>query len=295
MKIRNAIVLFIFFSFPFVLFAQNSPNTSSEVSYTKFSYFLADIGFTNDAVFMGRADSITTPYLFPSFTYFNKSGFFASTSLSYLTRIDEGRVDLIWLSAGYLFDKNKFSGGLSATGYVYNNYSYNVQSQMLASIWAYFGYDFKIMSLSLTGSCSFNDNQSVDVFSGVIIDRVFYTLDSNLLINPAISLYAGTQQFYEQYYSSNRMGNGSDRGNSGSSSGQQSPANNVSFNGATEFRVLNIELSLPISYYLKSFIFSFTPYYSFPQNPATIIVGESILQEELSNRFYFYVGVGYWF
>ena len=275
--------------------AQNSDNTATNISYNERSYFMADLGFVNNSVFMGRSDSLSTPYLFPSFTYFNKSGFFATTSLSYLTRLDEGRVDLIWLGSGYMFDKNKWSGAFSATGYLYNNYSYNVQSQMLASIWAYVSYDFKIFRLSLTGSTTFNDNSTVDFFSGLILDRTFYVLDSNLMIMPTVSLYAGTQQFYEQYYSSNRMGSRQDRGNSHSSSGQNLPTNTVSFNEATAFKVLNVELSLPISYFFRSFIFSFTPSYAFPQSPATIISGEDFVEEELSDQFYFYVGVAYWF
>ena len=166
---------------------------------------------------------------------------------------------------------------------------------MLASIWAYVNYDFKIFSLSLTGSTTFNDNSTVDFFSGLIIDRTFFALDSNLMITPALSLYAGTQQFYEQYYNSNRMGSRKNGRNSHSSSGQNLPSNTVSFNEATAFKILNVELSMPISYFYRSFVFSFSPSYAFPQSPATIISGEDVLVEELSNQFYFYVGVAYWF
>jgi hypothetical protein len=37
---------------------------------------LTDISYQNDAVFMGRFDSITSPYIVPSIGYYDASGFF---------------------------------------------------------------------------------------------------------------------------------------------------------------------------------------------------------------------------
>jgi len=295
MKVRSIFILFMFFLYLFDLPAQNSANSSTDVTYIESSYFLSDLGFASDAVFMGRVDSIPAPYLFPSFTYFNKSGFFASTSLSFLTKKDEQRVDLIWLSAGYMYDKKKFSTGISATAYLYSDYSYNVQSQMLGAIWAYVAYDFKIVNLTLTGSSNFTKDGEVDFFTGAILDHAFFALDSSLIIAPGISLYGGTQNFYEQYYNNGSSGKPMGNGGSHGSSGQGGSDSSIYINEVSKFNILNIELSLPIQYYYKSFIFSFTPSYAFPQSPSTFIYGESIVEEELNNVFYFYVGVGYWF
>lgn len=288
------LLVFLLFCFELGLLAQNSANSSTDVTYIESSYFLSEVGFVSDAVFMGRVDSISAPYLFPSFTYFNKSGFFASTSLSFLTKKEQQRVDLIWLSAGYMFDKNNFSTGISATSYLYSDLSYNVQSQMLGALWAFASYDFKVLNLTLSGSSYFTKEGEVDVFAGLILDHTFFAFDSTLLIAPGLSFYGGTQNFYEQFYNQS-IGNSMGGNGSQGSHGQGTSSTNVYINEVSKFNILNIELSMPIQYYYKSFIFSFTPSYAFPLSPSTFIYDDIIVKEELHNVFYFYVGVSYWF
>jgi hypothetical protein len=58
-----------------------------------------DISYQNDAVFMGRFDSITLNIL-PSIGHYDACGFFADASLSY-HEIDENRIDLFLLTAGF--------------------------------------------------------------------------------------------------------------------------------------------------------------------------------------------------
>jgi hypothetical protein len=48
-------------SAPFIIAAQHNNNIEK-----KDSYVLTDISYQNDAVFMGRFDSITSPYIVPS-------------------------------------------------------------------------------------------------------------------------------------------------------------------------------------------------------------------------------------
>ena len=77
------------------LLAQNNKTTVKEKSNDNLSYVLADVSYMNDAVFMGRRDSIAAPYIFPSIGYYDESGFFADLSASYLISSDQNRFDLL--------------------------------------------------------------------------------------------------------------------------------------------------------------------------------------------------------
>jgi hypothetical protein len=191
--------------------------TTQEIAKDESSYVLVDVSYMNDAVFMGRRDSIAAPYLLPSIGYYDKSGFFADATASYLTSSDEQRIDLFYLTGGYLFDTDKWSGGISGTAYFFNEASYNVQSEVVADITGLLSYDFKVLELSVYASSYFNKNSSPDLFLGFLADKTIYAFERNLMITPRISVFAGSQYFYEEYYTTSRLGS---RKGTGSGSGQ---------------------------------------------------------------------------
>jgi hypothetical protein len=274
--------------------AQGDKNSGKEKSSEDRSYFLTDISYINDAVFLGRRDSIAAPYIFPSIGYYDKSGFFADASISYLTGTEENRVDLSLITAGYLFDSKNWSGGISGTAYFYDKDSYNVQSEVVGDITGILSYDLKAFEVSLSASTYFNNGSSPDIFGGLMLDRTFYTFENNLLINPRVSLYIGSQNFYQEYYSTSRLGNRKGQGK-GSGSSEPIEVTNVEISEASEFNFLNVELSLPLQYYHKHFIFSFSPVWAFPQSSATITTVDAIIKEDLENVFYWSAGISYWF
>jgi hypothetical protein len=63
----NSILIILIVLFSDITLGQNI--TEKEASYVSLN-----MNFINDAVFMGRKDSIATPYLYPSILYHNKSG-----------------------------------------------------------------------------------------------------------------------------------------------------------------------------------------------------------------------------
>ena len=89
---KFSVLLIVIFLFTGVN-GQNTEGINNSTRVQDVSYFSAEINFINDAIFMGRKDSISAPYLYPSITYHNKSGFYATGSLSYLTRSEESRND----------------------------------------------------------------------------------------------------------------------------------------------------------------------------------------------------------
>ena len=104
---KRLVPVFVFIVLlPLLAFAQQDQKKADE----KKSYVLTDISFVSDAVFMGRKDSISAPYLLPSIGYYDASGFYADASLSYLTHSEESRVDLFLLTAGYRFESKKWEG-----------------------------------------------------------------------------------------------------------------------------------------------------------------------------------------
>ena len=285
--------LIVFFS-NFGLVAQNNKTSVKEKSGENKSYVLSDISFINDAVFMGRRDSIAAPYIFPSIGYYDKSGFFADASASYLTGSEENRVDLFLISTGYMLNSDKLSGGISGTAYFFNADSYNVQSETVGNITGILNYDLKAFEVSLSASSYFNRESSADFFVGAMIDRTFYTADNDFLIAPSLSVNAGSQYFYQEYYGTSRLGNRKGQGK-GSMVSEPTMATTVRIEEASKFNLLNIELSLPLQYYHKQFIFSFTPVLALPQSSATIITEDLTIKEDLESVFYFSVGISYWF
>ncbi|WP_036381960.1 hypothetical protein [Muricauda sp. MAR_2010_75] len=272
----------------------HAQKTTKESSNTEESYFLVDLSYMNDALFMGRRDSIAAPYILPSIGYYDKSGLFLDVSASYLTRSDEQRVDLFFTTAGFLFDSNKWSGGASGTAYFYNEDSYNVQSEVVADITGILSYDLKAVELSVYVSSYFNKNSSPDIFMGLLMDHTFYAFNRSLLITPRASVFAGSQYFYQEYYSTSRLGNRKGQGK-GAGSTEPIETTTVEIAEASEFNLLNLELSIPLQYHHNHFIFSFTPVWAFPQSSATLTTEDGVFEEELESVFYWSAGISYWF
>jgi hypothetical protein len=278
------------------LIAQNNQRSVIEKSNDNESYVLMDVSYINDAVFMGRRDSIATPYIFPSIGYYDKSGFFVDASASYLVGSDENRIDLFLGSIGYMSNGEKVNAGISGTAYFFKEDSYNVKSSVVADISGFLTYDFKLIEVSIMASTNFNDGSSADIFTGLLLDRTFYSNDQSLLINPTIAVYAGSQHFYQEYYNSSRLGNRKSQGN-GQGTGSSEPlvSNVIEIQEASQFNILNFELSLPLQYYHKNFIFSLTPVLAIPQSQATVTTIDSVIEEDLESIFYWFAGISYWF
>src|SRR5476651_1404900 len=110
----------------FIMAQDKKTDSTKETSYFKISG-----SYLSNAVYNGRKDSLATPYITPSFGYYDKSGFYVSGSLSYLASAKESRIDLFSLDAGYDFNfTNKFSGSVYASKSFYNQASTAIQSDI---------------------------------------------------------------------------------------------------------------------------------------------------------------------
>lgn len=286
-KIKILLVLTAFFYCGIVI-GQNEKEKDS-------SYVSVDINFISDAVFMGRKDSITNPYLYPLITYHHKTGFYGTGSLSYLTKTDEGRVDLFLITAGFEFAIKKFDGDISITKYFFNEDSYNVISEVESDITAQLVYDFNVVNLGIASSLYLNSDGNSDVFLSSEISHDFVSKNNTFQISPTAGLYFGSQNFYEQYYINNRFGNGRGQQGQGNNNLTQTAATQINFTESEKFGLMAIEFSLPIWYVNEPWLFSFLPAYVLPQNPATLTVDDVVFEEDLENVFYWIFGVAYQF
>ena len=289
---KFSVLLIVIFLFTGVN-GQNTEGINNSTRVQDVSYFSAEINFINDAIFMGRKDSISAPYLYPSITYHNKSGFYATGSLSYLTRSEESRIDLFLMTTGFDFSAKKLNGDVSATKYFFNDDSYNVISQVEVDITVLLNYDFKIVNLGLATSIFFNNDGSSDFFLSPEISRDILSKNGKFQFSPTAGMSLGSQNFYEQYYMNKRFGNGRGQGQGSNMNAQDVSA--VEIQEGKEFGLMAIEFSLPIWYSHNSLTLNFLPAYVLPLNPAKLTVDAVLYEEDLENIFYWIIGVGYRF
>lgn len=292
-RLATILILLIFTS---ISNGQNKANPIKENKTTAKSYFSLGLNFISDAVYLGRKDSITAPYLYPNISYLNKSGLYITGAFSYLTKSSESRIDLFLGTVGYEITSNKFKGDISFTKYFFNDDSYTVISEVEADITAMAGYDFDVLDLSFSFVTFFNGSGSSDFFLSSEISHDFITKTGNLQVSPTIGFFFGTQNFYEEYYINNRFGNGRNQGSgTGQGSGGTSTTTTVILDESEKFGLMAIEFSAPIWYIKKPFILSFLPVFVLPQNPATLTVDSTVYEEDLESTFYWMLGLNYRF
>ncbi len=260
------------------------------------SYFEAGLSYLNNNVYQGRHDSLRIPYLIPSIKYYNKSGFYAGASVSYLSSPQDSRVDLFALEAGYAFTKNKFSGLVSVDKDFYNSQSKNVRAETKGSATGTLAYDFGFIKPVVQGGVIFNSSD--DYYGALGLEHSFFFADDNFEMTPSFLANASTQNYYGSYYGKRKF-----------KTEKRNPRGVVATTGtylenASDFKIMDYELSLPLDYSIGKFIFDFTPTEAFPANPNVVVTtitppsGVATTRtktEELSNIFYWSAGITYTF
>jgi len=269
------------------------------------SSFKVGINYTSNGVYLGRADTVTTPSLSPKITYTLKSGIYFSGSLDFLTNRKNNKLDGGSLEAGYdhSFTEN-LEGGASFTKLFYNGNSTQVSSSVSSIFNAYVDYDIAgIITAALSANYSFGKNGGAGGDFGInpnishdfAIEGVFGDHDL-LLISPEAGLNAGSQNFYASYLE--RKGRLTKRGTAAANA-----AYNNYYNALGTFTMLDYELTAPIEYKSGGFMISFVPTYAFAQDslPKATLAEQAITktietsQPFKSSIFYFEVGLSFKF
>jgi len=267
--------------------AQNISSLDSmrENQFEGKSYGLISTDYYNDIIFLGRKSSTKAPYLSVLAGYYHKSGLFINGGISYLAASGENRIDLFTAKVGYNFYLKSFSAGISGVKYIFNNKSYTAKSELSGNISAYVDYDFDILDVYIDASTYFGNTSDFIVGAGV--SHAFYTFNDKLKITPSIYLNMGSQNYYSDYNNNQRFGRHMLNGVGSQSIG-------TGMMGAS-MQVLDYEFSVPVSYSLSKFHFSFTPVFAIPVNPVTITNNQSTYKEDVSNSFFWSAGVSYTF
>ncbi len=269
-------------------YAQMANKWRQDTTLSKSEWQIA-LRYTSDYYYMGRADSAKAPYLSPSVIYFHKSGIFARSSLSYLTTSGQSRIDLYTLGIGYDYLQNNFNIGLAVNQYFFDNLSYAVQAEMSTLLSGYVGYDFSIMMLYLDLGLGFSDG--TDAFVGAEISRVFYLINNKLRIAPALYANAGTQFYYNEYFTQRSTNTGAHKG---TGKGSQQPTVNqgsLQLAETSKFQLLDYEAELMVSYTINNLRIFSSGVLTFPVNPSTLITDQGTIEEDLDNGFFWTAGL----
>jgi hypothetical protein len=266
-------------------------------TYKVKSFWLADINYLNNNVYLGRKDSVPSPYLTASLGYFHKSGLFINASASYLTEPGQGRIDLAEIDGGYSLITKKFEGIVTLAKYFFSSESYNVRSEIEGSADIFSAYDLGFIKPTLQVTLNFGDN--TDYAATIGLEHSFFALKKGLSITPTIVMNASTQNYYNNYYKLRRYAIKRLIKKFPNLSSISAFIENPS-----QFKVLDYEGSIPINYSIKQFTFSFTPSFAIPVNPAIVdatvttrfgSVTKKIKKEKLKDSLFFTVGVSYSF
>lgn len=244
------------FYFPFA-FAQDKKTDT-----VKTSYFKTSGSYLTNSVYNGRKDSLLTPYITPSFGYYDKSGFYVTGSLSYLSNAAESRIDLYTFDIGYDFNfTDNFNAGVYANKSFYNQASTAIKSDVKGSIGTSLSYDFNFLQLNAGTDIMFANK--ADIALNIGLAHAFYIGDEGNLfsITPSVIANMSTLHFYEGY-TNRKLGKNAKKAipNLLSTASTTTVSNN-------KFTLMDYELSIPVTYDAKTFGIFFTPTFALPQNP----------------------------
>jgi hypothetical protein len=273
-----------------------------ELMHPTKSYFQIEVAFLSNNVFFGRKDSVATPYITPSVGYYHKSGLYINALASYLPTSGQNRFDLFTVEAGYAHKFGNFDLQLTGNKFFYSSSSYNVESEIEADAVAAFDYNFKFITPVVQGMIIFGPR--TDYAASLGLEHSFYAMKNKLTITPSVVANASTQNYYNSYYALRRYAiprlKELKRIVRGDSITLSISANVID---PSKFKLLDYELSLPVSYAFKKFTVSFTPVYAIPTSPSQIhlviktISGVQLYNktftEKLNNSFFFQASIGY--
>ena len=280
-----------------LIIVKDSSSTAESTGLLHKSHFEAGMSYQSNDVYLGRKDSTVLPYYIPTFSYFHKSGLYATVSLNYLKNSTESRIDLVTLEGGYMFTTGKYEGQFTASKYFYSAQSTNVASEISASLAYENSFDFGFIRPSFTGTVNIGSRLDFEGLFGV--EHTFYFLSDKGDITPTFAFAGSTQNYYDAYYQNRKF-------NIKKLQKQQPNISKItgSVLDASAFKILDYEPTIPVNYRVGKCIFNFTPTYAIPVHPAEVSIQTTMTNgtvlnrtriEKIENTFYWTLGFTYQF
>jgi hypothetical protein len=261
------------------------------------SHFEAGLSYQNNDVYLGRKDSTVLPYYIPVFTYYHKSGLFATFCLNYLKNSTASRIDLVTLEAGYQLLKGGYEAQFTASKYFYSSQSTSVTSEISASLAYENSFDFGFIKPFFTATLNISSQLDIEGLFG--LEHSFYLLSGKMDFTPTFAMAGSTQNYYNNYYKKRRYNIKKE---------QKSIPGVSSISGtvlnASDFKILDFEPTIPINYRIGKCTINFSPTYSIPVHPATVAIQAMLTDgtilnrvktEKIENSFYWTLGVSFLF
>jgi hypothetical protein len=242
--------------------AGDKTDKSDETSSFKFG-----VTYISNNVYLGRADTVTTPVIVPQVKYTFKSGIYFSGSLYIIPNKPTQKLDGGDLEGGYDFDITEdLSGGASFTKLFYSPTSTQIASSISGTFNVNFDYDIAdIITPSISADYDLNKQGinndellAIGIAHDFITKGVFGDEDV-LLISPTITANVGTQNFYDAYLTKKNF-----------KLAKRNKLENAVLakyvSQLSQFELLDYELSAPVEYKTGHFILEIIPTYAIVQN-----------------------------
>ena len=306
--------LFFIVAFVFISIDLTAQSNTNEDSLGK-PVFKIQLDYLNNYVYNGRADSIKAPYQITTASLNFGNGIYANLIANYLLTPNENRFDFFEFDLGY-----QYKLGKKWTGEIYGSkYSYSSQSNLLnGDITSDFGatanYDFGIFQFNNTFDVFFSGKSDFQYMPGIEKTFEFGESNSKWEITPGIYSVFSSLNYYESVLTRKQNALKNLKTKPGQPANTVQTANVVSTTTILEkgVKLLDMEMSLPISYQTNNWSIEFTPTWAIPYHPIhTLTVNSTTLpngstssntidstpysERFLNNQFYFQIGFNYKF
>lgn len=264
--------------------AINAQTDSAAVKEKTKPQLKLSVNYNSNLNYYGRTDSLKSTGVFPMAEFWINPEFYINAAPIFVNNDVQkmeyaGTVSTI----GYQHMTEKWLTNLYFLKPFYKQGSQLVQSALKAQSGLSFTHLNKTLNFTFGGDVKFSDKTDFGATLGIDhIIRKEYTDSSILVIDPAFTAYAGTQQFsrtYTQKKSSTLPLPGPQQ--------QQTVTEQVK-----QFNILAYEFSVPVIYVKKKWQFLATPSFIIPQNLLTV-PNRPDLSEHGSNTLYITAGIKY--
>lgn len=267
-------------------FAQKK-DTIAKKTQVKELFVNAGLQYISNLTYAGRRDESSVPLLLPTLTLVSKHGLFLSAIGYFDLNGSKSGAEGLSVTPGYVFgfDSKKYYGGtISATKFFITKSSPIILSSFDATIdGQLYANPDNIVKLTVGGSYRFGKNNRHDIINNAELSKEIFAVKSGatklngLKFTPTATLYAGTQSFYQTYYTESQVTR------SVETPQKQTPINILFPNQpkqtiitqtvtqenqreVKQYKLLAFSGSVPITYAINKWQIIFTPYLIKPFN-----------------------------
>jgi hypothetical protein len=266
---------------------QNTVTDTTKKPQVKELFVNLGLQYISNLTYAGRRDDSSVPLLLPTATLVSKHGLFLSAIGYFDLNGSKSGAEGLSVTPGYVFgfDSKKYYGGsISATKFFITGSSPIILSSFDATIDAQlYANPDNIVKFTVGGSYRFDKHDKNDLISNVELSKEVFAVKTGatklngLKFTPTATLYAGTQSFYQTYYTESQVTR------SVQNPTKQTPINILFPNKPTEtiitqtvtqesqkqvrkYQLLAFSGSMPVAYVINKWQIMFTPYLIKPFN-----------------------------